>query len=66
MFIGYDLTPFLNQECDPIDRYKLLAKAAEYVFASTQELQSVGKRGLQTVSFKTYFFKYSETYEDSF
>lgn len=55
MFIGYDLTPFLNQECDPIDRYKLLAKAAEYVFASTQELQSVGKRGLQTVSFKTYF-----------
>ena len=57
MFIGYDLTPFINMECNPIDRYRLLAKAAEYVFVSIQELQSEGKKGLQTVSFKTYFLK---------
>ena len=30
MFTGYDLSPFLNPECDPIERYRLLAKAAEY------------------------------------
>lgn len=27
MFTGYDLTPFINMECNPIDRYRLLAKA---------------------------------------
>ena len=57
MFIGYDLSPFLNPECDPIERYKLLAKAAEYVFVSTEELQSEGNKGVQKVSFKTYFLK---------
>jgi type I restriction enzyme R subunit len=51
LFTAYDLTPFLNPECDPVKRYTLLAKAAEYVFASTQELSS--ERG--RVSFKTYF-----------
>lgn len=57
MFTGYDLTPFINMECNPIDRYRLLAKAAEYVFVSIQELQSEGKNDPQTVSFKTYFLK---------
>lgn len=57
LFTGYDLKPFLNPECDPLERYTLLAKAAEYVFASTQELETVGKRGSQKVSFKTYFLK---------
>ena len=38
MFTGYDLTPFINMECNPIDRYRLLAKAAEYVFVSIQLL----------------------------
>ena len=53
LFVDYDLLPFLNPECDPIERYKLLSKAAEYVFASTEELSSeTGK-----VSFKTYFLK---------
>lgn len=55
MFTGYDLSPFSNPECDPIERYRLLAKAAEYVFASTEELQSEGNNGVQKVSFKTYF-----------
>ena len=57
MFIGYDLKPFLNPESDPVERYRLLAKAAEYVFASTEELNSEGKSGTQKVSFKTYFLK---------
>lgn len=57
LFTGYDLAPFLDPNGDPTERYRLLAKAAEYVFISTQALQDVsddGKR-VQTVSFKTYF-----------
>ena len=57
LFLDYDLKPFLNQNGDPVERYKLLARAAEYVFVSTEELQSVGNKGTQKVSFKTYFFK---------
>jgi type I restriction enzyme R subunit len=59
LFKGYDLTPFLDPEGDPALRYKLLAKAAEYVFISTQELntQNNGGKSVQKVSFKTYFLK---------
>lgn len=59
LFKGYDLTPFLNPEGDPALRYKLLAKAAEYVFISTQELNTQNNNGksVQKVSFKTYFLK---------
>lgn len=57
MFVSYDLTPFIDAECDPIERYRLLTKAAEYVFASIQELHFEGKGASQTVSFKTYFLK---------
>ena len=59
LFVGYDLTPFLDPNGDPIKRYSLLAKAAEYVFASTQALQTVNQEGAKTnkVSFKTYFLK---------
>ncbi len=59
LFKGYDLTPFLNAETNPATRYTLLSKAAEYVFASTQTLQSVSNDGKKTkkVSFKTYFLK---------
>ena len=59
LFKDYDLTPFLNPETDPAKRYTLLAKAAEYVFASTEMLNSVSKDGKKTkkVSFKTYFLQ---------
>ena len=59
LFVGYDLIPFLNPEADPALRYRLLAKAAEYVFISTQELktQSNGGKKVSQVSFKTYFLK---------
>lgn len=59
LFSGYDLKPFLDLNSDPALRYTLLAKAAEYVFVSTQELQTESKSGksVSKVSFKTYFLK---------
>lgn len=59
LFQNYDLTPFLNAETDPAARYALLAKAAEFVFASTDSLNSVSTDGKTTkkVSFKTYFLQ---------
>ena len=57
LFIDYDLNPFLNPNCDPTLRYKLLAKAAEFVFASTQMLKIADNAVSNQVSFKTYFLK---------
>ena len=59
LFAGYDLSPFLDPAGDPTLRYRLLARAAEYVFVSTQELQTErnGGKSTQKVSFKTYFLK---------
>ncbi len=59
LFTGYDLTPFLNAEGDPVERYTLLAKAAEYVFISTEELHAEGNGGkkVSKVSFKKYFLE---------
>ena len=31
LFSDFDLAPFLDPDCDPLQRYTLLAKAAEYV-----------------------------------
>lgn len=59
LFTNYDLKPFLDPERDPVERYQLLAKAAEYVFISTEELQTESNNGkkVNKVSFKTYFLK---------
>ncbi|MBR2350336.1 MAG: DUF3387 domain-containing protein, partial [Clostridia bacterium] len=59
LFTGYDLAPFLAPNGDPALRYTLLAKAAEYVFISTQELQTQtnGGKNVKKISFKTYFLK---------
>lgn len=59
LFSGYDLTPFLDPDGDPAERYRLLAKAAEFVFVSTEELstESNGGKTTKKVSFKTYFLK---------
>ena len=54
-FSGYDLAPFLNPDCDPFERYKLLSKAAEYVFASTLMLYTEGDVKDNRISFKSYF-----------
>jgi type I restriction enzyme R subunit len=59
LFKDFDLKPFLDVTTDPATRYTLLAKAAENVFASTENLSSVSNDGKKTkkVSFKTYFLK---------
>lgn len=57
LFKGYDLTPFLNPNEDPAQRYTLLAKAAEYVFMCNQEMAIENGSNTQKVSFKTYFLK---------
>lgn len=59
LFTGYDLKPFLDPNGDPTERYQLLTKAAEFVFVSTQEMQSESTDGksVNQVSFKTYFLK---------
>lgn len=59
LFSDFYLAPFLDPDCDPLQRYTLLAEAAEYVFQTTLELQTETKNGkaIQKVSFKTYFLK---------
>ena len=59
LFVGYNLSPFLNPNEDPTERYNLLANAAEYVFASAQELKTAVDNGksIKDVSFKTYFLQ---------
>ncbi len=47
----------MNPNCDPIERYALLAKAAEFVFHSTEVLNLEIGRKSQEVSFKTYFLQ---------
>ena len=56
-FKNYDLKPFIDINCNPVKRYALLAKAAEYVFVSNQEMNLDGKRSVSKVSFQTYFLK---------
>lgn len=55
MFRSFDLSPFMNPEANPFERYRLLAKAAEYVFCSVEELSAEGCKG--KISFKTYFLR---------
>lgn len=57
LFTNYDFKPFLDPDGDPIKRYTLLAKAAEYVFASTVKLSMEGKDPSKKVSFKKYFLE---------
>ncbi|GMO02013.1 type I restriction endonuclease subunit R [Lachnoanaerobaculum sp. JCM 36186] len=57
LFSDYNLAPFLNPDCNPFERYKLLSKAAEYVFASTEILHMEGAVKNNQVSFMTYFLK---------
>ena len=51
LFSGYDFESFLNPNCNPDVRYRLLSKAAEYVFISTKTMNNESGE----VSFKTYF-----------
>lgn len=59
LFTDFDLSLFLNPNEDPVKRYMMLAKAAEYVFASDENLNMVSDDGkkVNKVSFKNYFLK---------
>ena len=57
LFNDFDLASFLDPNCDPLKRYKLLAKAAEFVFASNDKFYVQGSESSSEVSFKTYFLK---------
>ena len=58
LFVDYDIRPFLNGKADPVERYSLLAKAAEYVFANNTVLNmAMGNEAAKKVSFKTYFLQ---------
>lgn len=55
LFVGYDLTPFLMNDFEPTKRYELLARTAEFVFASTQMLNLQANNSVKKLSFKAYF-----------
>lgn len=59
LFTDFDLSLFLNPNEDPVKRYMMLAKAAEYVFASDENLNMVSDDGkkVNKISFKNYFLK---------
>lgn len=57
LFHDYDLAPFLDPECNPITRYQLLAKAAEFVFVSTEIMKLETEKGANAVPFKKYFLE---------
>lgn len=59
LFKGYDIMPFISGDTDDVQRYILLAKAAEYVFKSVGQLNSESKNGKAPtkVGFKTYFLQ---------
>ena len=62
LFAGYDLKPFLDPNGDPALRYRLLARAAEYVFVSTQELsiEINGGKSVKKVILQNIFFENSK------
>ena len=57
LFKDYDLRPFLDVNCEPTLRYRLLAKAAEYVFVKSGVYNFAEANKVSSVSFKTYFLK---------
>lgn len=57
LFNGYNLQPFLDVNCEPTLRYRLLAKAAEYVFVKSGVYNFAEANKVSSVSFKTYFLK---------
>jgi type I restriction enzyme R subunit len=59
LFSDFDLSTFLNPNIDPATRYIELSKAAEFVFASNEEMNIISddEKKINKVSFKTYFLK---------
>ena len=59
LFKDYDLSPFIDINCEPTKRYELLSRTAEQVFVSSQTLNFIGENQTNSTkaSFKTYFLK---------
>ncbi len=58
LFDGHDLSPFLSPDTDPVERYRQLSCAAEFVFSNTQALNfTEDGKAARKVNFKTYFLK---------
>lgn len=68
LFVGYDLSIFLNPQTDPVERYRALARAAEYVFIKNQIMELVSEDGKQTsqVSFQRYFLTMTKRMRSAF
>ncbi len=68
LFNNYDLSPFLNENFDPLKRYFLLSQAAEFVFSSTQELNIEVDNGkkVNRVIFKKYFLEHVKRMRKAF
>ena len=56
LFEKDDIKPFLDLDCDPLKRYKMLATAAEYVFTETQEMNIETKKVRKKFHSKHIFY----------
>lgn len=57
LFTGFDLSCFLKENADPVERYKQLSLAAEFVFYNSEALNLEDGKKSRQVNFKTYFLK---------
>ena len=55
LFTGFDLACFLKEDADPVERYKQLSLAAEFVFHNAEILNLDNEKKSRQVNFKTYF-----------
>lgn len=56
LFVGFDLTPFIDKNTKPLERLECLSEAANYIQSQTKELKKEqGNRPPQSVSLQTYF-----------
>ena len=57
LFTGLNMNSFLDEEADPVERYKQLSHAAEFVFNNSEMLNIDENKKTSQVNFKTYFIK---------
>ena len=57
VFVGFDITPFVNADATPLERLECLSEAADYVMSLTQmfNVMGVGASKPKAVSAKTFF-----------
>ena len=58
LFVGFDISPFTNQDAKPLERLECLSAAADYVITITQQLNIAPAKGTckpKSVDAKTFF-----------